>query len=200
MEYILDNNEQLINRVEQILKEDKVKNINILNDKLTLSVFSQLQPQMKKVSNINLILKDPIYNGSKEVSIEFKLNKSNDDILFNKYDIIQKNKLTHLNNAKNMYEFIDKYVHVKKLKDSRFIKNNLFVVDDKYAMFGDSSLEISDNKNISLLKSFSLNAEFIDKQSINKLQRNFEMLWNNSQYTQDFKEELLEKLQFIYKD
>ena len=65
MEYILDNNEQLINRVEQILKEDKVKNINILNDKLTLSVFSQLQPQMKKVSNINLILKDPIYNGSK---------------------------------------------------------------------------------------------------------------------------------------
>ena len=30
MEYILDNNEQLINRVEQILKEDKVKNINIL--------------------------------------------------------------------------------------------------------------------------------------------------------------------------
>ena len=64
MEYILDNNEQLINRVEQILKEDKVKNINILNDKLTLSVFSQLQPQMKKVSNINLILKDPIYNGS----------------------------------------------------------------------------------------------------------------------------------------
>lgn len=200
MEYILDNNEQLINRVEEILKEDKVRNINILNDKLTLSVFSQLQPQIKKVSNINLILKDPIYNGGKEVSVEFKFKKSTDDILFNKYDIIQKNKLTHLNNAKTMYEFIDKYVKVKKLKDSRCIKNNLFVVDDKYAMFGDSSLEISDNKSISLLKSFSLNAEFIDKQSINKLQRNFEMLWNNSEYTVDFKEQLLEKLQFIYKD
>lgn len=200
MEYILDTNEQLINRVEQILKEDKVKNINILNDKLTLSVFSKLQPQIKKVSNINLILKDSIYNGGKEVSIEFKCKKSTDDILFSKYDIIQKNKLSHLNNAKNMYEFIDKYVNVKKLKDSRCIKNNLFVVDDKYAMFGDSSLEISDNKSISLLKSFSLNAEFIDKLSINKLQKNFNLLWNNSEYTVDFKEQLLEKLQFIYKD
>lgn len=199
MQPILDSNEQLINRMQEILQQDKIKNINILNDKLTLSVFSQLQKQMKKVSNINLILKDPIYSGGKEVSIEFKLNKSTDDILFNKYDIIQKNKLTHLNNAKDMYEFIEKYVKVKKLKNN-CIKNNLFVVDDKYAMFGDSSLEISDNKSLSLLRSFSLNAEFMDTQSIDKLQRNFEMLWNNSEYTQDFKKELLEKLQFIYKD
>jgi superfamily II DNA/RNA helicase len=196
---ILDSNEQLINRMQEILQQDRINNINILNDKLTLSVFSQLQEQMKKVSNINLILKDPIYNGGKELSIEFKLNKSTDNILFNKYDIIQKNKLTHLNNAKDMYEFIEKYVKVKKLKNN-CIKNNLFVVDDKYAMFGDSSLEISDNKSLSLLRTFSLNAEFTDIQSIDKLQRNFEMLWNNSEYTQDFKKELLEKLQFIYKD
>ena len=199
MKPILDSNEQLINRMQEILQQDRIKNINILNDKLTLSVFSQLQQQMKKVSNINLILKDPIYSGGKELSIEFKLNKSTDNILFNKYDIIQKNKLTHLNNAKDMYEFIEKYVKVKKLKNN-CIKNNLFVVDDKYAMFGDSSLEISDNKSLSLLRTFSLNAEFTDTQSIDKLQRNFEMLWNNSEYTQDFKKELLEKLQFIYKD
>ena len=199
MQPILDSNEQLINRMQEILQQDRINNINILNDKLTLSVFSQLQEQMKKVSNINLILKDPIYNGGKELSIEFKLNKSTDNILFNKYDIIQKNKLTHLNNAKDMYEFIEKYVKVKKLKNN-CIKNNLFVVDDKYAMFGDSSLEISDNKSLSLLRTFSLNAEFTDIQSIDKLQRNFEMLWNNSEYTQDFKKELLEKLQFIYKD
>ena len=170
MQPILDSNEQLINRMQEILQQDRINNINILNDKLTLSVFSQLQEQMKKVSNINLILKDPIYNGGKELSIEFKLNKSTDNILFNKYDIIQKNKLTHLNNAKDMYEFIEKYVKVKKLKNN-CIKNNLFVVDDKYAMFGDSSLEISDNKSLSLLRTFSLNAEFTDIQSIDKLQR-----------------------------
>lgn len=199
MESILESSQQIISRIEEILIHDKVKNINILNDKLTLSVFSQLQQYIKKVSNINLILKDPIYSGGNEISIEFKLNKSTDDMLFNKYDIIQKNKLTHLNNARKMYEFIDKYVEVKRLTDSTCIKNNLFIVDDKYAMFGDSSLEISDN-TLSLTKSFSLNAEFKDKYSINTLQKNFDMLWNNSKFTKDFKSQLLEKLQFIYKD
>lgn len=199
MESILESSQQIISRIEEILTHDKVKNINILNDKLTLSVFSQLQQYIKKVSNINLILKDPIYSGVNEISIEFKLNKSTDDMLFNKYDIIQKNKLTHLNNARKMYEFIDKYVEVKRLTDSTCIKNNLFIVDDKYAMFGDSSLEISDN-TLSLMKSFSLNAEFKDKYSINTLQKNFDMLWNNSKFTKDFKSQLLEKLQFIYKD
>ena len=76
---ILDSNEQLINRMQEILQQDRIKNINILNDKLTLSVFSQLQQQMKKVSNINLILKDPIYSGGKELSIEFK------SLVINKY-------------------------------------------------------------------------------------------------------------------
>ena len=184
MESILESSQQIISRIEEILTHDKVKNINILNDKLTLSVFSQLQQYIKKVSNINLILKDPIYSGGNEISIEFKLNKSTDDMLFNKYDIIQKNKLTHLNNARKMYEFIDKYVEVKRLTDSTCIKNNLFIVDDKYAMFGDSSLEISDN-TLSLTKSFSLNAEFKDKYSINTLQKNFDMLWNNSKFTKD---------------
>lgn len=37
-------------------------------------------------------------------------------MLFNSYDIVEKNKLQHFKKAKNMYEFIKKHVNVKKVK------------------------------------------------------------------------------------
>ncbi|MDK2820867.1 MAG: hypothetical protein PWP31_832 [Clostridia bacterium] len=47
---IINSNEQLIAKVNSVLKGKSNSIVNIINDKLTLSVFSELKENMKKVS------------------------------------------------------------------------------------------------------------------------------------------------------
>jgi hypothetical protein len=39
MNEVISSNEQLIARINEVLKEKSGRNVNIINDKLTLSVF-----------------------------------------------------------------------------------------------------------------------------------------------------------------
>jgi hypothetical protein len=48
MSIIINSNEQLITRVNRVLKNKKSP-VNIINDKLTLSVFSEIRENTKKV-------------------------------------------------------------------------------------------------------------------------------------------------------
>ena len=193
---IIYDNDNLIKNINKNLKIFSKKQVNIVNDKLTLSVFEALKENINKVSDINFVVRSPIYNGNKEISREFEIEKVAKDILFNSYDIIQKNKLTHLNSARKMYDFIKENVNVKKVKNTNTIKSNLLTVGGNYAVVGDSSLEIVKKKE----QSFNFNTEFSNAELIKQIREKFDMLWNTPQYTEDFKEQLLENLKFVYKD
>lgn len=100
----VSSNEDIINQINYILSSKKECVINIVNDKLTLSVFSLLEKNLKNVKEINLIIRDTRYiPKSEEIAREFEIETKPKDMLFNEYDIIEKNKLQYFRKARSMY-------------------------------------------------------------------------------------------------
>ena len=54
MNEVINSTEQLIMKINDILKDKKDSVVNIINDKLTLSVFSELAKNLKNVKEIIL--------------------------------------------------------------------------------------------------------------------------------------------------
>ena len=75
-----------------------------MNDKLTLSVFAVLEQSLKNVRHIYLIIRGRPQLPRDEVAREFEMNPN--DTLYNEYDIVEKNELTHFAKAKTMHDFM----------------------------------------------------------------------------------------------
>lgn len=176
--------------------------VNIVNDKLTLAVFSLLQENLSKVKEINFVLRDSRYiPQSQEISHEFEININ--DALFNSYDIVEKNTLTHFDKAKAMYDFIREHINIKRTTSSCQIKGNVLLVDNDFMIQGSSSLELSNKVKKSKVSDFnfdSIISSNMDKNQIEKANSTFSAIWNSPDYTQDYKEEVLKSLEYIYKE
>ena len=57
MSYI-DSNEQMIQKINEVLQNKKDAIVNIVNDKLTISVFSLLEKNLQNVKEINFVIRD----------------------------------------------------------------------------------------------------------------------------------------------
>ena len=108
---------EYIEKIKQLLSRKKNADVYILNDKLTLSVFSVLEKSLKSVHKIYLIIRSDPHLPNDEVAREFEMNPN--DTLYNEYDIIEKNELTHFAKAKAMHDFIQKHVEIKRLNPQR---------------------------------------------------------------------------------
>ena len=95
---------EYVEKINQVLSSQNGCDVYIINDKLTLSVFSILEKNLKNVNKIYFIIREPHYIPQEERSREFEMNPN--DTLFNEYDIIEKNELTHFAKAKAMHDFI----------------------------------------------------------------------------------------------
>lgn len=193
---------ELISSFSETLKGSKNCVVNIVNDKLTLAVFSMLRNNLKNVSEINLIIRDirslP-QNG--EVIREFDLNPS--DVLFNFYDITEKNKLLHFEQAKEMSAFIGRHVDIRKTKPLCKINGNILLIDEEFMIQGSSSLELSPKAKkttVSAVNFDSIIRGSMDKSQIVSASKTFEQIWNNSELTECFKDEILCGLDAVYKD
>lgn len=133
--------ENVVVRLNEILSKKKNCKICIINDKLTLAVFNVLKKNLKNVKEINFVLRNKRSIITDEISREFEIEVN--DVLFNAYDVIQKNKLTHFNESKQMYEFIENNVNIKLSKAE--IGMNLIIVDNDFLILGSSSLEIDNH-------------------------------------------------------
>ena len=90
----INTNEQMISKINEVLKNKKDAVVNIVNDKLTISVFSLLEQNLQNVKEINFVIRDiKFIPHQSEISHEFEINPT--DVLFNSYDITEKNKLHH---------------------------------------------------------------------------------------------------------
>jgi hypothetical protein len=58
MGYEINSNKDIIEQVNDILKSKENCIVNIVNDKLTLSVFSLLEKNIKNVKEINFVIRD----------------------------------------------------------------------------------------------------------------------------------------------
>lgn len=57
----INSNEDIVEKINEILNNKKDCVINIVNDKLTLSVFSLLEKNLKNVREINFIIRNTKY-------------------------------------------------------------------------------------------------------------------------------------------
>ncbi|UQZ88932.1 hypothetical protein C4J81_06870 [Deltaproteobacteria bacterium Smac51] len=134
----------LIDKINEALDGKRNCSIKIVNDKLTLSVFSFLSKNLRNVKNINFIIRDTRFlPENKQISHEFEIELNPQEMLFNQYDIIEKNKLCHFSAAKAMYDFIKAHVNVRITRPPHSIRGNLLMVDDDFMLSGSSSLEIA---------------------------------------------------------
>ncbi|MEF9984492.1 MAG: helicase-related protein [Oscillospiraceae bacterium] len=199
---VIDSTGQMIDKINDILKTKKDAVINIVNDKLTLSVFALLEQNLKNVKEINFVIRDTKFVPDKsEVSHEFEMSPN--DILYNAYDIVEKNKLKHFAKAKAMHDFIRDYVNVKKVNSKIIIGGNVILIDDDFMIQGSSSLEVSSKQNKNSFRNINFDTLLsgtMDKGQILSALNVFKQIWFNEQVSSDYKEELLQSLSFVYKE
>lgn len=203
MSEVISSNEQLVIKINEVLKEKNIRNINIINDKLTLSVFNELSKNLKEISQINFVIRNASSMPSvRELPHEFEINNNgiNTDLFFNAYDIVQKNKLDHFSKAKSMYDFIKKHVNVRKVRHADKVTGNIIMLDDEFAIQGTSSLEITRKSKRGELASIYFNSPVTDKTQLEHFKRLFNIIWASGDYTEDYKAQLLESLNYVYKD
>lgn len=187
---------------EALNRSAKGSTVNIVNDKLTLSVFELLKKSLGQVSEINLVLRDTLASLPQDQLVrEFELNPS--EALFNAYDITQKNKLQHFEQAQQMAKFIEAHVNLKKTTPRCQIKGNILLVDEDFMMQGSSSLELapkSTRSRVSSINFDSVISDSMDQTQIVSAKKTFNQIWNNSDHTEDYKEEILDRLKALYKE
>lgn len=202
MTNVINSNEQMIEKINEVLQNKKDAVVNIVNDKLTISVFSLLEKNLHNVKEINFVIRDVKFlPHQSEIAHEFEINPT--DILFNSYDITEKNKLQHFSKARNMHDFIQKHVNIRKVNSGIRIGGNILIIDDDFMIQGSSSLEVS--KKMSRESFSNINFDTIltgsaDREQIMAALNTFKQIWFNEQVSVDYKEELLASLQYVYKE
>lgn len=202
MTNVINSNEQMIEKINEVLQNKKNAVINIVNDKLTISVFSLLEKNLHNVKEINFVIRDVKFLPHQtEIAHEFEINPT--DILFNSYDITEKNKLQHFSKARNMHDFIKKHINIRKVNTGIRIGGNVLIIDEDFMIQGSSSLEVS--KKMSRESFHNINFDTIlngsaDREQIIGALNTFKQIWFNEQVSVDYKEELLASLRYVYKE
>ena len=198
---------EYIEKINSLLASSNKSNVYILNDKLTLSVFSILEKNLKNVNHIYFILRSNVHLPKESIAREFEINqleKEDDfnpsDALFNEYEIVEKNELTHFAKAKAMHDFISKHVEIKRLKPGIKLGINILIIDEEYMVSGTNSLEFGSRSNERSINFISTVNEAMDKNQIITAKREFERVWHSEQFTFDYKTELLNSLMYVYKE
>lgn len=186
------NNIDIIENINTILHKNLNSKVNIINDKFTLSVFKELYKNLKKIKEINFIIRGDNGLNKEDTNNETK------NIIFNDYDRKEKNNLEHFYYAKLMCEFISKKVNVKIINSGVLVKGNLLTINDEFMISGSSSLELRDpNKN-----EFYFNSILdytMDREQITRANKTFNQLWYGDDYTKGYKTELRDGLDAVYK-
>ena len=189
---------EYIEQIKNTLKDKKNADVYILNDKLTLSVFSVLEQSLKNVRRIYLIIRGNQQLPKEEIAREFEMNPN--DTLYNEYDIVEKNELTHFAKAKSMHDFISKNVEIRRLNPRAKVGLNILIIDEDFMMSGTSSLELNERKSEQSINFNSIINSEMDSEQIKRFKNEFERIWLSDQLTYDFKDELLNSLAYVYKE
>lgn len=189
---------EYIDRIKSVLQSKKNADVYILNDKLTLSVFAVLEQSLKNVRHIYLIIRGKPQLPRDEVAREFEMNPN--DTLYNEYDIVEKNELTHFAKAKTMHDFILNNVEIRRLSPRANVGLNILIIDDDFMITGTTSLELNERRSEQKIDFNSVISGDMDKSQIIRFKNEFERIWLSDQITSDFKDELLSSLAYVYKE
>lgn len=192
----------MIQKINEVLQSKKDAVVNIVNDKLTISVFSLLGKNLRNVKEINFVIRDiKFLPHQSEIAHEFEINPT--DVLFNAYDITEKNKLQHFSKARSMHDFIEKHVNIRKVNAGIRIGGNILIIDDDFMIQGSSSLEVSQKRSRDSVSSINFDSILTgsgDREQILGALNTFKQIWFSDRVSIDYKQELLNSLQYVYKE
>lgn len=175
--------------------------IRIVNDRLSLSAFERLRNVLPCGPEVNYIIRDRrMHTHTEKAERTFEMRSAETGLVFGKYDLVEMKNLTHLSSAKRMYEFISERVNVRITVPKVSVRGNFLAVDDSFMLVGSSSMEdeLMRSGNGRRIDFDATVTSCVDKRQIKTNNAKFDQLWYSSEYTSDYKQEILALLSDIY--
>lgn len=198
---ILDNKFSFVYQelTENIRKGSKLSVISAL---FSMYAYDKLKKDLNKIDNMRFIYTKPSFlKDDKKESRQYYID--NNSIFGNDYEIKLKNELTQGSISKECADWIREKVEIKSFKTPNEAQPRMICVDNK----DDSSIAINGTVDfttagLGLNKSDrqDMNQCVYGKDFVQSSLMQFNFLWDNDDYLEDVKEEVLEQMQTMHKE
>lgn len=204
MNQIIDNKKET---VWDILKNkiDQWSKISIISSYFTIFAFDKLKEELKNIDSFRFLFLEPTFTKENEEKREFYIQKKDREkqIWWNDFEIKIRNELNQTNIAKECADWIKNKAQFKSITKAWY-SNNWKAIHlknwDKESLiqwtldFTSSGLWFSNSNKL------ELNMCSEDKSATWELLNWFDDIWNNWELTENVKDEVIESIQFIYKE
>ena len=204
MDSIIDNKKQ---KVWAVLSENIMtwSKISIISSYFTIFAFNKLKEQLMDIENFRFLFLEPTFTKQKEESKEFYIEKLSREkqISWNEFEIKLRNELNQNAIAKECANWIRDKAEFKSIKKSGYSNNwKAIHIDnrDESCMiqwtldFTSSGLWYSNSNRL------ELNMFSNTPSATRELLSWFNEVWENSELTENVKEEVLNNIGYIYKE
>lgn len=207
---ILDNRNT--GTVGDVLKEEiqEGAKLSILASQLSIYAYKELRYKLNKVDNVRFLFTEPTFTENKEVKEEkreFLLRKKyrETSLAGNEYEIALKNELNQGVIAKEFAQWIKEKVEIKSVKDNKDRPQIMFkgisIQNETDESVIQGSLDF-DASGLGYAPSpvYVMNHFTKDKVSTQQFIGWFNQFWDNEEFVEDIKSEVLDSIQTMYKE
>ena len=207
---ILDNRNT--GTVGDVLKEEiqEGAKLSILASQLSIYAYKELRDKLNKVDNVRFLFTEPTFTENKEVKEEkreFLLRKKyrETSLAGNEYEIALKNELNQGVIAKEFAQWIKEKVEIKSVKDNKDRPQIMFkgisIQNETDESVIQGSLDF-DASGLGYAPSpvYVMNHFTKDKVSTQQFIGWFNQFWDNEEFVEDIKSEVLDSIQTMYKE
>ncbi|MDO5851203.1 MAG: helicase-related protein [Methanobacteriaceae archaeon] len=195
-------NETVFNELKNSIR--KGSKLSVISAYFTMYAYFELQKELDKIDDMRFIFTTPSFIKNKD-DIDFReyfIDNSN-DIFGNEFEIKLRNEMTQSSISKECSDWLTKKVEIKSFKKSNLAQPRMIHVNNKNiddivingtVDFTTDGLGITySNRTDSNI--FMSGNEVTDPQLIS-----FNALWENEEYLEDVKDEVLKQMNVMYKE
>lgn len=207
---IIDNRNSGI--VGDVLKDEiqEGAKLSILAAHLSIYAYKELRDELSKVDSVRFLFTEPTFTEnkeSKEQKREFLLKKKyrETSLSGNEYEIALKNELNQSAIAKEFAGWIKDKVEIKSVKDTKDRPQIMFKgisiqnESDESVIQGSLDFDAS-GLGYAPSPAYVMNQFAKDKMATQQFVGWFNQFWDNDEFVEDIKSEVLESVQTMYKE
>lgn len=198
--------------VGEVLKEEiqEGAKMSILAAHLSIYAYKELREELSKVDSVRFLFTEPTFTAKqedKQDKREFLLKKKyrESSIAGNEYEIALKNELNQGAIAKEFAGWIKDKVEIKSVRENKNRPPIMFKGISMQNKSDEAVIQGSLDFNASGL-GYAPSPEYVmnyftkDKMTTQQFVRVFNEFWNNEEFVEDIKSEVLESVQTMYKE
>lgn len=207
---IIDNRNS--GMVGDVLKDEiqEGAKLSILAAHLSIYAYKELRDELSKVDKVRFLFTEPTFTNAEENTQqkrEFLLKKKyrETSLAGNEYEIALKNELNQGAIAKEFAGWIKEKVEIKSVKDTKDRPQIMFKGISIQNEFDESVIQGSLDFDASGL-GYAPSPEYVmnhfakDKMATQQFVGWFNQFWNNEEFVEDIKSEVLESIKTMYKE